>query len=248
MKRTRLDRHSPATYFAMVTALSVPLWLADRLLGGRKLPTPIPLPLSALMFVTPALAAWLLAGRTGWRTRAKGVKPGWYLAAFIVFPLIGAVTAQVGGQPLAYRQVPQLALLYALPAWCEEAGWLGYAYPRLRKRHRPLIAALLIGGFAAAWHVVPDLINGRGLGWIAGQRLGTLSGRVLITWLYVEGGNSVGVATVAHAMDNVAVSLFRADAYPPVVYGLVTTVAAAGVARRLASGSSPDTTPHSPNG
>lgn len=42
-------------FFTLVLVLSLPLWLADRLLGDRRLPDPMQLPISALMFAVPPL-------------------------------------------------------------------------------------------------------------------------------------------------------------------------------------------------
>lgn len=44
-------------YFLLVVVLSVPFWL----IGGNKLPIPVNLPVSALMFINPVIAASILS-------------------------------------------------------------------------------------------------------------------------------------------------------------------------------------------
>src|SRR5581483_4994162 len=54
-------------YLVLVLILSVPFWLV----GGGNLPLPIQRPVSALMFVTPMIAATILSFR---RKASEGVK------------------------------------------------------------------------------------------------------------------------------------------------------------------------------
>ena len=61
-------------FYSLVFALSIPFWLinavADRL---RRRPEPVDLPLSALAFVNPLLAALLLTRREGGPEAAKAL-------------------------------------------------------------------------------------------------------------------------------------------------------------------------------
>ncbi|MEV5326998.1 CPBP family intramembrane glutamic endopeptidase [Nonomuraea sp. NPDC052634] len=212
-------------FFALVFVLSVPFWVAGALLGD--LPgSPMNLPVGALQFPCPLIAAAILlhrregagAVRRLLRTTfaAGGMRRApWLVTAFLLAPVIDlaayALALLVGG-PLGGEHSPLLAapLLFAVffvAAACEEAGWMGYAAGPLLDRRGVLGTGLIIGVVWGAWHVMPLLQAGRSPAWIAWWFLGTVAARVIIVWLYAGTGGSVPAAVVVHAMLNVMPSL-----------------------------------------
>ena len=119
----------------------------------------------------PMLAAAIVISRTG------GSLSGWlrsilrwrvspvYYAYALGLPVLLAVIlnlalAVLGEQPdvsLVVERVPAylqtLLLTAVIFGGQEEPGWRGFALPRLQRRHRPLVATLLLGLGWGIWHV-----------------------------------------------------------------------------------------------
>jgi CAAX protease family protein len=87
-------------------------------------------------------------------------------------------------------------------------GWQGYAYERLRNRWSALEAAVILGFFGAVCHLIPFVQTHHGAWWIAWQCLSTVALRIVTVWLFVNGGRSVLVVALLHAMSNVSTFLF----------------------------------------
>ncbi len=211
---------SPWTFFALVFALSIPFWLAGALTGLQIVPG---LPLAALMFVCPVLAAALLAyrgnstiGVAALLKRSfdlgRGKRAGWFALAAILMPGVMAasfVTMRAMGVLVPTPQfsvVTTLALFGALfvAALGEELGWMGYAIDPLQQRWGVLGGSVLLGAVWAAWHFIPLIQAHRAPDWIAWWCLYSLAARVLIVWLYNKTGGSVFVAALFHTMAAVA--------------------------------------------
>ena len=107
----------------------------------------------------------LLCSLTRWRTH-----PLWFLAALFLMLIIGLVgvplTALLTGQTLGdlfsgirssetlnhFGMTFLATALYGGPLG-EEAGWRGFALPRLQKRFDPLLASVILGAFWGLWHL-----------------------------------------------------------------------------------------------
>jgi membrane protease YdiL (CAAX protease family) len=158
----------------------------------------------------------------------------WYLPTILLMPAIMvlsyAVQRQLGmSLPEPHFSVGTTLLLvggFLIAGISEELGWSGYAIDPLQDRYGALIGAVLLGLAWAGWHVIPLLSASRTPGWIVWWSLGTLTSRVLITWLYNNTGRSVFVAALFHAMVNVTYFLFPIDGsfYDPRVTGLIMAV------------------------
>src|SRR4030095_13761750 len=186
---------SPAVFFLLVFALSVPLWLVASLAQIQLLPG---LPLSAVTVLCPLVASLILvalergsAAVTAHLNRALDFrlieKKAWYAPILLLMPAPAAlayVAMRVLDLPLpspalSISIVPALFLLFFLAAMAEELGWSGYALDPLQNRCGALLASLIIGLVWAAWHVVPLLQVGRAPGWIAWWSVATVATRVL---------------------------------------------------------------------
>lgn len=204
-------------FFALVLVLSVPFWILAAVAPVQPLAG---LPLSGLMAFMPAVAAAVLVGRAGGRSawvaflrrsfdwsRMRG-RGAWPLL-ILLMPALGLVAwAVLDGAPSG-PGAPAWVLAVMLVAFLaaglgEELGWCGYAIEPLERRFGELRAALLLGVFWSAWHVVPFLQAGRSWDWIAWQCANIVAVRVVMTRLYFGAGRSVFAIALFHALDNVA--------------------------------------------
>ncbi|MER6945381.1 type II CAAX endopeptidase family protein [Nonomuraea sp. NPDC000554] len=238
---------SPLKFFTLVFALAVPFWVVGAFTGN--LPgAPMDLPVSALMFPCPLVAAALLVRRedgpggarrllrsafdvTGLRRRI------WLAPTLLLMPAVMFASSWLTSpEPLPSTSLPVVLLLFAVffvSALGEEVGWTGYAAGPLQERRGALGAALILGTAWGAWHVVPLVQAHRTPSWIAWWFLGTVAARVLIVWLANNTGAPVPSATVFHATLNVTPSLLPGYATHDgivAVSAMITTVAAALVA------------------
>lgn len=226
-------------YFPLVVLISVPFWL----LGGNRLPLPVALPGSALMFVSPVIAASILTyRRSGWDGVTALLKRAvdfrrirdkrWLLPSLLLLPsiyLLSYGVMRLTRQPLPEPDIPLLMIpvflaLYAIPGMCEELGWTAYAIDPLQNRWGALRAAVLMGLFWSLWHVIPDIQNQKSGDWIFWHRLSAVALRVIIVWVYNNSGKSVFAAVLVHVADNVVVSLFPnyGSHYNPMINALIS--------------------------
>lgn len=146
------------------------------------------------------------------------VSPIWYAVAFLAAPLLAAFTLLAGaaiGIPVhAAMGAPlELAGVLAFNAWMwlltEEAAWRGFALPRLEKRMRPLVAALMLGVLWALWHTPLWFVPGSFQAQLpfAGFVVSTVATSVLITWLFDRARGSVLIAALFHAVVDVTIAV-----------------------------------------
>jgi membrane protease YdiL (CAAX protease family) len=88
----------------------------------------------------------------------------WYLIAIFGNLLLYLLVAGLSGAPLAQSLAEKWSLTFTLylPALLtsylvnpigEETGWTGFALPRLQKRFKPWLAAVILGAVWAIWHL-----------------------------------------------------------------------------------------------
>lgn len=244
MNATAAQVKLPWNYFLLVFVLTVPFWV----FGSGKLPLPMNLPVSALMVVTPLIAASILsyqqAGLSGVKAlfkkavdTQKAKNKRWYLPALLLPPLIyflSFVVMRLLGLPLPdplqtpFLLAPLFFVMYFISATCEELGWMGYAIDPLQKRWGALTASLILGVVWQLWHFIPDRQAHHPLGWIVWHSLQGVALMVLIVWSYNKTGKSVLAAILLHTMDNVSWSLFPnyGSGFDPSVTGIITIIAA----------------------
>jgi hypothetical protein len=236
---------SPLKFFLLVFTLSLPFWLAGSLTTFKLLPG---VPVSALMFFCPALAAVILvyrenktAGVTALLKRSFDTKRIrariWYAPMILLMPGITALSygwMLWVGVPLPIPQFPVVATLAMLLAFFiaalgEELGWSGYVIDPMQDRWGALPAAIILGLVLAIWHVMPLVQANRSPVWIAWWCLYTVAGRVLVVWLYNNTGKCVFATAVFHTMSNVAWQLFPINGsyWESRVVGMITAFTAA---------------------
>lgn len=209
------------------------------------------LPVSALMFPVPLIAAALLVyreeGSRGLRRLWKrvfdraGIRPKrWYVPIVLLLPaiyLLSYVVMRLLGRSLPEPHVsiltaPILFAVFFVTAVGEESGWMGYAADPLQDRWSALTASVILGAVWGLWHTIPDLQAGHGPTWIVWQHgVYAIALRILIVWLFNNTSGAVLAAVLFHAMDNVSWSLFpnNGSHYDPAITGTITAIVAAAV-------------------
>jgi membrane protease YdiL (CAAX protease family) len=214
-----IKRRPLVWFFVLSYAISWPAWVLE-VQGFRWASFP--------GYFGPAIAAIIIVALTQGRDAVEDlfarilrwrVSFRWYLAA-TVLPLIIillVIPIQLVIDPSArfdpqtiLPSLPRLLLLLiggtllgTLITAGEEIGWRGYALPEYLKRHQPLPASLLVGIFWGFWHL--PLI------WLfyTGQfnllnallyALGFMAASVFYTWLHINTGGSVLIASLFHSV------------------------------------------------
>ena len=238
MNSSASHRRSPLRFFALVFALSVPIWLIE----------PRDWPITASVG-TPLIAALILvyredgqAGTSRLLSRVfdqKRIKPKiWYVPTIFLLPAIYLLTygvARLTGLPLPDKlyvpllMTPLLFVLFFVLAVGEEVGWTGYVTDPMQERWSALTTSIILGSVGAAWHFVPLIQMGRTSTWIALWILGAVALRTLTVWLYNNTGRSLFAVVVFHATFNVGFAVFpnQGSHWDPAVAGAITTIAAA---------------------
>ncbi len=233
--RSAIRRHPLPAYFVLTFAISWGAMLALIILGGGGL---VPseeraeelLPWAVAAVVAGPFPAALLCtaisdglpGLRDLRTQFLRwrVNWSWYALAFFGAPVMGLgvlfllLPASSQFAPGVVDSSNPVALAFSgagvglVAGIFEEAGWTGFATPRLRRRYGILAAGLLLGFLWGAWHYITAL-------WGSGTASGSMSVplfsammlfyvavlppyRVLMTWVY-DRTRSLPVAIVMHA-------------------------------------------------
>lgn len=243
--------YAPGLFFGLVGLLSVPFWIAGRFTAWQMLPG---VPISAWMFVCPALAALILVARSGGRVAAcawirqtlqlRAAGRGRWVAVAVVTPAAALVAAylwmRISGHALPqhiemdFGRMPLVFAAFVLTGVFEQLGWSSYATRALQVHHSALAGSLMVGVAWAAWHVIPLQQAGRELGWIAWWCVMTMMLRVVLTWLYNSAGASVIVVAVCQAAANTGWQFFPnyGSHYDPKVAGLMFMILAAVIVAR----------------
>lgn len=233
---------SSALFFALIFLLTLPFWIVGATVGLELMPG---LPLSSLMVVAPALAAFLIHWSSQGRKRAIGFlarafdisrlrSPVIVGLLLLTNPLIYAVSYVLQtmlGVDLPSPDVrfgPTLVLFSAffVAATLEELGWTGHALELLRKRWSTFQTGLILGVIWAVWHFVPLLQVGRSVEWILWWTVGTVAARVLMVWFYERTGRGVFILSVYHAISNTCWQLYpeQGSFYDPRINAAVTVL------------------------
>ncbi len=176
-----------------------------------------------IMVFSPTISAFILTyvfqGREAVLALLKRytlfkVKPGWYLAAFslLLVPLVISFILyrlNIGG---GSGLDPKLTLA-AFSGWmvfnffsgpfAEEAGWRGYALPRLQAKYNSFVSSLILGFLWTLWHVPLAFVLGAdqaalgAFGWIIYTVL-IFSITIILTWLYNNTNGSLVITILAH--------------------------------------------------
>jgi membrane protease YdiL (CAAX protease family) len=158
-----------------------------------------------------------LRGAWKWHLLALVLIPAWILLSVLISSLLDR-------QSLAYHRFPAAGLpliglivvkflyqLFFFNATGEEAGWRGFALPRMQAAVSPLVACLIINLFWPLWHLFLWEAEGRPVMSLAywGQTyLELLPASLALGWLYNRSKGSILTAGIGHAAANTAFAFF----------------------------------------
>lgn len=146
----------------------------------------------------------LLAGFTRWKVGFR-----WYLAAFslALVPLAISLVYMILGNPIPGLEpgmtFPILLSNFVFTLFsgpiAEEAGWRGFALPRMQKKLNALLSSIILGVIWACWHLPFYAASGGGAGLPFYIYLGmVIVLSIFITWIYNNTNGSLGLCVIAH--------------------------------------------------
>lgn len=161
---------------------------------------------------------------------------GWSLIALVCVPFLALLSIAISGLFGRYATIsgynassyPLLGLilirflyqLFFYNATGEEAGWTGFARPRLQVRVSPLITALIVTLFWAPWHAFLWYAEGQNVMsinyWID-TYVNLIPLSIVCGWMYNRSKGSILVVGIAHAASNTVV-----DFLPNLNWGVFT--------------------------
>jgi membrane protease YdiL (CAAX protease family) len=185
------------SYVAFPKLPFAPLWLV-----GIFSPTVSAVVVAALIGGAREIKR-LLAGFTRWRIGWR-----WYVAVslLVLGPLaIVGVYIGMGNPPRGVASGMSVwsllgALAYTLIAGplAEEAGWRGFALPRLQERYSALRASVILGVLWFGWHVPQYFVPGTTMIPFPIFLPICIALAVLFTWFYNNTGGSLVATVLAH--------------------------------------------------
>lgn len=214
-----LTRFPLMSFFILAYALNIAITVAQLYI----LKIPQTRPIAILQVMTPTISAVILSARIGGRAEVTRLLSGftrwkvswrWYLAAFMMtgFPLGIAIVylllvAPIGGlkpDATVWSLLGLLGFTFLSGPLSEEAGWRGFALPRLQEKHSALTSSLILGLLWAGWHIPfyfePGYAaNGMPLPIFM---IVVTALAILFTWIYNNSGGSLLLTMLAHFFFN----------------------------------------------
>lgn len=173
-------------------------------------------PTISALILSAIIGGWkelrhLLSGFTRWRVGMR-----WYLAAAYLFlgPLLFALVYIALGNPIsgmaagttASALLGQVVFTLFSGPLAEEAGWRGFALPRLQKKYNALVSSLILGVIWTCWHIPLFFLPGssqQGIPFPIYLMLVVTLG-VYFTWLYNNTRGSLIITVLAHFSFNMS--------------------------------------------
>ena len=177
-------------------------------------------------------------------------RPGWFLAAVLMPPVLAALVFVVKG--LRGVALPPLADFFAypgLPAWMgpwgliavlilngygEEVGWRGWLFDTLQPPHSRFVAALIVAAIWMAWHLPLFWLNATMAGLVGpvlpGWMFALAMGSFVLAQIYRFTGRSIGAVVLWHVVYNFCVATSATSGLVAVVVSTAVMVWGAVVA------------------
>jgi len=216
-----IQRHPVASYFVLAYVIS---WggsfatAGPKFLRGETLQFTDALLMFFPMLAGPSIAGItmtaLVDGKSGLRDlvsrmRTWQVSVGWYAMAILIPPVLIltvllTLTALVSPEFFPGFLLPMI-MIGLLAGFFEEIGWMGYAFPKMERKHSAFATSIYLGLLWTVWHVVADYLGSSGaLGvywlphFLVWMVVAMTAMRVLIVWVYTN-TRSVLLAQLMHA-------------------------------------------------
>lgn len=224
-----LARHPAAAYFLLTFTVS---WLgafavaAPHLLRGEAIPKFAGLMMFPAMLLGPGLVGivltWFVDGSNGLRDLFArmcrvAIPVRWYAALLIppalVLTVLSCMKTFVSADFASNRFWIGIAFGF-VAGFFEEIGWMGFAFPKMRRIENALAPAVLLGLLWGAWHIpVIDYLGTstpHGAYWLPfflAFTAAMTAMRVLIAWTYAN-TKSVALAQLLHASSTGSLVIF----------------------------------------
>ena len=134
-----------------------------------------------------------------------------------LYILLGGHIVQASGDPpwYSYLVTFPIIVLINLPFGSglgEEAGWRGFALPKLLERFSPLVASIILGALWGLWHI-PALLMSSWEGSSQGLLLFiyVIPLTIIMTWLYCKSHGSTIPVMLMHTGGNIYGSMFTSS-------------------------------------
>jgi membrane protease YdiL (CAAX protease family) len=181
-----------------------------------------------LSIFSPTISAFTISWIIGGWTEVKRLLSGyvrwnvglrWYLATLYLF--LGPLTIALiyialgndypGTKPgfTILAMIGQLIFNIFSGPVAEEAGWRGFALPRLQEKYNALVSSLILGTIWACWHIPLYFVPGssqQGIPFPIYLAL-NITFAIYITWLYNNTNGSLLITVLAHFCINIASGL-----------------------------------------
>ena len=159
----------------------------------------------------------------------SGATPAWIIITLLIFPFLTATSVLIskflGQQSPSFSSFP--ASGFGLVGWIavkflyqffffngtgEEAGWRGFALPRIQAYSCPLIAGLILALLWVPWHLFLWIGEGKPVltlsFWVSTYLVHIPSG-IILCWCYNRSRGSLLIAGIAHASANTITALLQ---------------------------------------
>ena len=239
-------KHGIIKYFMLVLLLSIPFLVLGAFIDLTKY-IPIQLPISALMFLCPMLAAIILISKNGKKGDLKLLlnriwdfdkinNKWWLLVAILLIPSLMFLSYLM--MLFFHNNLPKpeiklsttliFAFIFFIGSIGEEVGWTGFITDPMQQRFGALKASFILGIIWAVWHIIPYIQTHRNATWILWQCIGTVALRIIMVWLYNNSNRSLFAVIVCHTSINVSVNLFPINGshYDPFYFGILLILTA----------------------
>jgi membrane protease YdiL (CAAX protease family) len=207
-----------ATYFLFAYGISMVLWLP--VLAGRKV-SPVFLSLGTFGPTLAVLATYRIFERDWKAVRIWSTFPGLLIGTAIGAGavLTAAFTAaffmtKSGIDLWQWSSLSQILTLF-IPNLVggplgEEAGWRGFALPRLQRRFDPVTSSIVLGFFWANWHLPLIVAHVYNVEWWQ-FTIVTLAASVFLTLGFNRSGGSILCAVLVHGVYNIGTGIILND-------------------------------------
>lgn len=225
--KTWICKHQLLSYFVLAYAIMYGVLFSFIAFGGGQPLQPWSLVWAVSIF-SPTISSLFLSYVIGGMPEVKRVLSGftrwkagwrWYFAAAFLFlgPLVIALVYGLLGNPVK-GLVPGVTIpvllgqvlfvLFSGPI-AEEAGWRGFALPRLQAKYSALVSSLILGVIWTCWHLPLFFLTGAtqvGIPFPFYLALVTTN-TIYFTWLYNNTRGSLIITVLAHFAFNLTGTL-----------------------------------------
>lgn len=162
MNKEEQFKKSPLKFYLLLFIISIPFWIIGSILD-KGLPLPMNLPVSALMFICPLIAALILVYKEdkpfGILLLFKKVfnykrikQKIWYVPSFFLMPIIMLMSygiMRLMRTPISkihfpFLMIPIFFVMFFISAVAEEAGWMGYAFEQTQDKGSALKNSIIM--------------------------------------------------------------------------------------------------------